>query len=172
MTLRVHTALLLLLAGAVPAVALASGARQAVKARHGEMVILRDVSARHAYRTQPPGMAVIVDPSPRRELGQALGTSTGMEELDEGDYAGLEAGMAQREVAATTVSQVTHQALSVGLGRSLGREGVLSGQRLGGSIGASMGMVGRTTGGIAGQINDALGQFPQAAPAAGNGGGR
>ncbi|WP_251275829.1 hypothetical protein, partial [Enterobacter hormaechei] len=36
----------------------ASGARQGVKAQAGEIVLLRDVSARPAYRMAPPGMAL------------------------------------------------------------------------------------------------------------------
>jgi hypothetical protein len=41
----------------------ASGARQGVKAQPGEIVLLRDVAARPAYRMAPPGMALIADPN-------------------------------------------------------------------------------------------------------------
>ena len=34
----------------------------------GEIVLLRDVAARPAYRMAPPGMALIADPKPQREL--------------------------------------------------------------------------------------------------------
>ena len=43
----------------VGASASASGARQGVKAQPGEIVLLRDVSARPAYRMAPPGMALV-----------------------------------------------------------------------------------------------------------------
>ncbi len=66
----------------VGAGASASGARQGVKAQPGEIVLLRDVSARPAYRMAPPGMALIADPKPQREIATALGasgTTTGMD---------------------------------------------------------------------------------------------
>src|SRR4051794_1727958 len=72
----------------------ASGARQGVKAQPGEIVLLRDVSTRPAYRMQPPGMALIADPSPRKELNSALGVSGGMDELTDADYAAMESGLA------------------------------------------------------------------------------
>lgn len=74
-----------------------SGARQAVKAQPGEIVLLRDVSARPAYRMAPPGMALIADPKPQREIAAALGTRAGsgaMDELSDEDYAGMGAGHA------------------------------------------------------------------------------
>ncbi len=77
------TALLLVGAGAS-----ASGARQGVKAQPGEIVLLRDVSARPAYRMAPPGMALIADPKPQREIATALGaggTTNGMDELSDED---------------------------------------------------------------------------------------
>ena len=48
----------------------ASGARQGVKAQAGEIVLLRD-AARPAYRMAPPGMALIADPKPQREIAMA-----------------------------------------------------------------------------------------------------
>lgn len=147
----------------------ASGARQGVTPRHGEMVLLRDVSTRPAYRSQPPGMALIADPSPQRELGQALGTPTGMEELDDGDYASLGAGMAGQAghghaAPASRVEQLTSAGVQGSLGRVTGRDGVLGSPVLGGG-----GAVGRATGGIAGQVQGALSQFglTPAAPAGG-----
>jgi len=78
----------LLIGAAVSQCALASGARQGVKAQPGEIVLLRDVSTRPAYRPAPPGMALIADPSPRKELGTALGAG-GMSELSDDDYASM-----------------------------------------------------------------------------------
>lgn len=153
---------LMLACMALPAAA--SGARQAVTPRHGEMVLLREVSTRPAYRPQPPGMALIVDPSPQRELGSTLGTATGMEELGEADYASLGAGAPMQGPAGNTISQVTGQAVNGSLGRVLGREGMVSGSRLGGAISGPMGNVGRATAGIADHVRGALGQFPLAQP--------
>lgn len=76
----------------VGASASASGARQGVKAQPGEIVLLRDVSARPAYRMAPPGMALIADPKPQREIAAALGAgapANGMDELSDEDYAGM-----------------------------------------------------------------------------------
>lgn len=150
----------------------ASGARQAVTPRHGEMVLLREVSTRNAYRQQPPGMAVIVDPSPQRELGATLGTSTGMEELDAADYATLGAGTPMHAAGPTgSISTLTGQTVTGSLGRVVGREGVVSGSRLGGAVGAPMGNVSRATSGIADHVRGALAQFPLGQGSA-NGGGR
>ena len=70
-----------LLSGA--AGASASGARQGVKAQPGEIVLLRDVAARPAYRMAPPGMALIADPKPQREIATALGAGTPANAMDE-----------------------------------------------------------------------------------------
>lgn len=143
----------------------ASGARQGVTPRHGEMVLLRDVSTRPAYRQQPPGMAVIVDPSPQRELGHALGTPTGMEELDEGDYAvlgaGVGAGGLPHGAPPSRVEQLAASSVQGSLGRTVGRDSML------GNLGGSTGAVGRATGGIAGQVQGALSQFGLVQPAPG-----
>lgn len=151
----------------------ASGGRKGVHARPGEMVILREVPTRHAYRAKPPAMAIIVDPSPKREIAQTLGTAGGMQELGEDDYAAMGAGMASPSDAPvpTTVGQMTHQALGGGLGRVMGRDGVLGGDRISGSLGAPISTVGRTTAGIAGHISQALAQFPLGQAPAGKGNG-
>lgn len=153
------------------ALVLASGARQGVTPRHGEMVLLRDVSTRPAYRQQPPGMALIADPSPRRELAQTLGTPDGMQELDDQEYASLGASPPATLTAGTsTVSQIAGQALGQSLGRVTGRDGVLSGDRLGGAIGGPTGAIGRTTGSLANTITGALAQFPMGQPGKPGGG--
>ncbi|UUS13784.1 hypothetical protein NMB32_17935 [Stenotrophomonas sp. CD2] len=93
----------------------ASGARQGVKPQPGEIVLLRDVSARPAYRMAPPGMALIADPKPQREIAAALGAggpAIGMDELSDEDYAGMGAGRASPgRTGGTTVERVTQQAL-------------------------------------------------------------
>nr|WP_295380648.1 hypothetical protein [uncultured Stenotrophomonas sp.] len=118
-----------------------------MKPQPGEIVLLRDVSARPAYRMAPPGMALIADPKPQREIAAALGSggsSPGMDELSDDDYAGMGAGHTVMVAApgGTTVERVTQQAL----GGTLGRGGD--------------GMVGSSTRGIADTVRGALAQFP------------
>ncbi|HEQ1702414.1 MULTISPECIES: hypothetical protein [Stenotrophomonas] len=144
-----------------------SGARQAVKAQPGEIVLLRDVSARPAYRMAPPGMALIADPKPQREIAAALGTRAGsgaMDELSDEDYAGMGAGHAAPASApgGTTVERVTQQALGGTLGRS--SDG-MAGSSLGGAMSGPLGAVGNSTRGIGDTVRGALAQFPLQGPA-------
>lgn len=160
--------LALLLALACPLAATASGARQGVKAQPGEIVLLRDVSTRPAYRMAPPGVALIADPKPQREIATVLGSgggSNGMDELSDDDYAGLGAGQSGVVSApgGTTVERVTQQALGGTLGRS--GDGVLGGSSLGGAMSGPLGAVGSTTRGIGDTVRGALSQFPLGAPA-------
>ena len=62
----------------------AGDARQSVKARQGEIVLLRAVSTRLATRMQPAGMALLVDPRPNRELKSVLGASSELDDLQIG----------------------------------------------------------------------------------------
>ena len=145
----------------------ASGARQGVKAKPGEIVLLRDVSTRPAYRPAPPGMALIADTSPSKELGGALGPGS-MDELGDADYAALGSGMVdpQHQVQGqTTVERVTGGMVGSTLGRVSGEDGMLSGSRLSQTIGGPMGTVSRATGGIGEQVRGALAQFPRGQPA-------
>jgi hypothetical protein len=165
-----HTTLWLLAAAlVVPAAASASGARQGVKAQPGEIVLLRDVSARPAYRPAPPGMALIADPSPRREIGHALGTSTGMDELSDDDYASLGsntgAGIPRNT---TTIERVTGHTVNGTLGK-VTDSGMLSSGQFSNTIGGPMGAVGNATRGIGDQVRGALAQFPLGQPAGGPG---
>ncbi|KAA8993444.1 hypothetical protein FJU31_18515 [Stenotrophomonas cyclobalanopsidis] len=164
--------LALLLALSCPLAAAASGARQGVKAQPGEIVLLRDVAARPAYRMAPPGMALIADPKPQHEIATALGSgggSSGMDELSDDDYAGLGAGQTGRMAApgGTTVERVTHQALGGTLGRS--SDGALGGNSLGGAMSGPLGAVGNTTRGIGDTVRGALAQFPLGAAPQGGG---
>ncbi|HBK45004.1 MAG TPA: hypothetical protein DDZ67_00925, partial [Xanthomonadaceae bacterium] len=122
--------LLLVVLIAVPLAAQASGARQGVTRQPGEIVLLRDVSARPAYRPAPPGVALIADPSPRREVGQMLGLS----ELSDDDYAamgsGSTAGTGVQAGAGTTVERMTGPVVNATPGRVAGSDGVLSGSQL------------------------------------------
>lgn len=145
----------------------ASGARQGVKAQAGEIVLLRDVSARPAYRMAPPGMALIADPKPQREIAMALGTAgaaSGMDELSEQEYAGIGAGQSASVAApgGTTVERITQQALGGTLGRS--GDGSVGGS-LGGALGGPLGAVGSSTRSVADTVRGALAQFPLQGPA-------
>lgn len=141
----------------VPLDADASGARRSDKANHGEIVVLRDVSARHAYRRMPPAMAIIVDPSPRSELAYALGTG----ELTDDEYAALGAGHGAAPIAGpTTVERMTHHAVGGSLHVLTGDSGVVSGASISGSVSVPMGAVHSATRGIAGHVTGALAQFP------------
>ena len=162
------TQLLLLALSGAPLAALAADAHVGVQPRHGEMVLLRDVNARPAYRPAPPGIALIVDPTPRRELAQSLGTG----ELSDDDFAALSSGqqLAPDHADAAVPARLTGQALAGTLGRATGEGGALSGSGLGRTIGVPMGTVGGATRGIGDRITGALAQFPLgAAPAAGAG---
>jgi hypothetical protein len=168
-TLHRYAALIgiLLVSTAVTESALASGARQGVKPQPGEIVLLRDVSARPAYRPAPPGMALIADPSPRRELGSALGAG-GMSELSDDDYAAMGSGMADGLAnghGQTTVERVTTGVVGGTLGRVTGGDGMLSGNQMTRAIGGPMGAVGGATRGIGDQVRGALAQFPLGQPA-------
>jgi len=156
---------------ACPAVAGASGARQGVNARPGEMVLLRDVHARTAYRPAPPGIALIADPSPQREVSAALGTSNGMAELSDDDFAGLGAGQgaAPAHTGSTTVERVTTTALGGAVGRlGSGNGGMISGNQISGALSGPLSAMGNSTRGIGDTVRGALAQFPMGgAPAGG-----
>ncbi len=168
-TLHRYAALigLLLVSTVASEAVMASGARQGVKPQPGEIVLLRDVSTRPAYRMAPPGMALIADPSPRKELGSALGAG-GMSELSDDDYAAMGSGMAGSQMAGhgqTTVERVTTGMVGGTLGRVVGDDGMLSGGQLSRAIGGPMGAVGGATRGIGDQVRGALAQFPLGQPA-------
>ena len=74
--LPVAIAVLCLAASPLPQ-ARAADAHIGVHPEKGEMVLLRDVSPRAAYRPAPPGIALIVDPKPNREIHGSLGSLVG-----------------------------------------------------------------------------------------------
>lgn len=162
MTCRIPPGLVLILATAAlaPGLAPAADSRTGVHPRHGEMVLLRDVNARHAYRPAPPSVALIVDPTPNRELHHALGTG----ELSDADFAAISSG--QRLGAAgpaSTVERSIGNALGVGLGTGSSRAehgGAMSGDGFGGAMSGPLGTVGTTTRGIGNHVTGALSQFP------------
>lgn len=153
----IATLLLLLASGH----ARAADAHVAAKAEHGEIVLLREVPARHAYRAQPDALALIVDPSPAPELERMLGLG----ELSDADYAAIGAGAAPAEGdgSTTTVERMTGMALG-GLGAmTRARDGTAAGGLRG------IGMVGATVRGIGSQVQGALARMPVPAPPQGGG---
>src|SRR5690554_6872652 len=100
-------------AALLPGVAEAADARAGVHVRHGEMTLLRDVHARHAYRPAPKGIALIVDPTPNREINQALGTG----EMSDADFAALSSGHSLSRVRPASGIDVT---VNNALGTTLG----------------------------------------------------
>ena len=138
------------------AAAVAADAHKAVQAKPGEIVLLRDVATRPAYRQAPPGMALIVDPSPRHELANALGT----DELSDADYASLSAtSNAPAGSHATTVERIVGGTLKGSVGASPSRNGA-AGNGFSNVISGPVGAVGNTTRGIGNQVQGALSQIP------------
>lgn len=146
----------------LPAVVIAADAHQAVKAKPGDIVVLRNVNARPAYRPAPPGMALMVDPSPQHELGRALGT----EELSDADYASLGATPSGRGSSTTVVERVVSGALGGALGGSTGGRNGVAGNGVSNVVSGPLGAVGNTTRGISDQVRGALSQLPGMTPAA------
>lgn len=141
----------------LPGAATAADAHTGVVAEHGEMVLLRDVSTRHAYGPMPPGIAIIVDSSPRTEINNMLGTG----ELSDDEYASLGATPNLGAAPSTTmVEKVTARGINGSLG-SLGSDAGAFGH--GGvtqPIGVHVGAVGTATRGIADQVTGALSHVP------------
>jgi hypothetical protein len=142
--------------------AFAADAHQAVKPKPGDIVVLRNVSTRPAYRPAPPGMALMVDPSPRHEITRALGT----EELSDADYASLDAtAPGLRGGHGTVVEQMVGGALGSTLNGGSGHPGV-SGNGVSNVVAGPLGAVGNTTRGIGDQVRGALSQLPGMTPSA------
>lgn len=137
----------------------AQDAHRAVQAKHGEMVLIRSVPTRVATRPAPPGMALIVDPRPNRQIDAALGTHTQAAadgELGDADIAALGAspmGSAMRALGARPANVLAMDPNHPGAG---GRNDI-SGAAPGGS---PMGAVGNATRGIGDQVQRALGAMP------------
>ncbi len=135
----------------------AGDARIGVHAKHGEMVLLRNVDARHAYRPAPPGIALIVDPTPTREVQTVhqAGALTG--ELTDADFAAMVGGTAPRIAEAT---QAIGGVLGVATDGSSNTRIDSSGVAGMGALSSPLGAVGGVTGGIGASVKGALSQFP------------
>lgn len=156
---------------AAPCAADAAGARNGVETKHGEMTLLRDVNARHAYRPVPPGMATIADPKPNREIDRTLGNG----ELSDADFAALDSGNRLElpgRAGDAALERVTATAVAGSLGAATdGHRGAVSGAGINSALGAPLGAVGTATRGIGGHLEGALSRFPLGtAPGNGNGG--
>ncbi|EIL96999.1 MULTISPECIES: hypothetical protein [Rhodanobacter] len=142
------------------------GARAGVKAKPGEIVLLRDVATRPAYR-QPlsPGMALIVNPSPRQQIDNSLGLGQG--ELSDADVANLGATPRQGN---TAIGRVLDRALGTNLGHSAsGNSGMVARNGVSNVVDGSTGSIGPATRGIGEQVTSALSQLPLSTAAAGIG---
>lgn len=131
----------------------ASGARKGDKAQPGEIVLLRNVATRPAVRMHPPGMAVLVDPSPRGEIEHALG------EMSDDEYGAAASGQAPMvgDLAARIGNGHGEGALGAALGLLTRGDGTIPAGRLAGTVG---GTVGAATRGIDASVRGALGQLP------------
>lgn len=146
-----------LLAAALAWLPLAAGhaadAHRAVQAQPGDIVVLRQVPTRPADRQAPPGMALMVSPSPKREVTAALGNH----ELSEADYAGLDAASPTSDrMQDTAMGRSLEGMLVRGSGNSIGTAGT----GVSSVVADPAGAVGRAAGGIGEQVQGALAQLP------------
>lgn len=160
---------LLLPLGLAAGNAWSAGARTGVHVHHGEMVVLREVSNRHAVRAMPPGIGLIVDPTPNRQLMPALAGG----ELSDADFLALDTGQQVRgpmraSGIATPVTQVLAGTLGGGA-NARSASGLQSAGSLGAASGGVLGAVGSTTRGIGSHVTGALSQLPFGQPTQGKG---
>ena len=147
----------LALAGSPLLQAQAADAHVGVHPGKGEMVLLRDVSARPAYRPAPPGIALIVDPTPNREINASLGTG----EMSDDEFAGMATGQIGANGAqASLPARIVDRALGGSVGGLAGANGSLSGDGIARGVGGVTGTLGGATRSIAPTITGALSQFP------------
>lgn len=131
----------------------AGDARKGVKAAHGEIVLLRDVSTRPATRMQPPGMALLVDPRPNRSLNAVLGQGA---MLSDAEIATLSAspvrGTTQR--VGNTITQMLGAATTTTGGvRQAPNRNAPTGMQ-------PMGAIGQATRGLGNTMQQAMGAIP------------
>ena len=131
----------------------AADAHQAVQAQPGDIVLLRTVPTRPAYRPAPPGMALMVSPSPRSEVDASLGAY----ELSDEDFAQLGASPSP---AANLPSNAAGHALDAMLVRGTGSATTVTGNGVSKTVAAPIGAVGDATRGFGDQVQGALAQLP------------
>lgn len=138
----------------------AGDARIGVHPKHGEMVLLRNVDARPAYRPAPPGIALIVDPTPTREV--QIVHQAG--ELTDADFAAMVGATAPRAGEATqAIGSVLGTATATDGNRRVDSSGVAGMSALSSPLGA----VGGVTGNVGASVRGALSQFPLGTKAGG-----
>ncbi|MGN2253789.1 hypothetical protein ACFWZ4_10465 [Frateuria sp. GZRe12] len=129
----------------------AADAHRAVDARPGDIVLLRTVSTRPAARPAPPGMALMVSPSPQPEILASLGGG----ELSDDDIARLGATPPTSAQLRSIVSQALDGMLVGGSGGN-----TVAGTGVSNTVAAPLGAVGNATRGIGDQVQGALAQMP------------
>jgi hypothetical protein len=159
-------------AAALPVAAQAgdgAGARRGVQAKPGEIVLLRNAAARPADRAPvSPGVALIVNPSPRGQVDAALGL--GGDEISDADFASLSATpRAPQTHGGGTVNRAIDGALAGSMGGTSRPGGDVSGNGVSNVVGGPMGAVGNATRGIGSQVTGALSQLPLSGLPAGGG---
>lgn len=126
----------------------AAGVSYQVDAQPGDIVVFRNVPARPAARSMPPGKALMINPKPNSEITQGLGAV----ELSNAGIAGIVAGQGQG--ANHGIGGLAERVVSDGLGVLTGSGGTASaGGVPTGSLG---GTVGAATGGIGQSVTGAL----------------
>ncbi|MGN6280887.1 hypothetical protein [Frateuria sp.] len=129
----------------------AADAHRAVVAKPGDIVLLRNVSTRAAVRPAPPGMALMVSPSPQPEILASLGSG----ELSDDDIAQLGATPVPTAQLQSTVGRALDGMLVRGSGGT-----TVAGNGVSNTVTAPIGAVGNATRGIGDQVQGALAQLP------------
>lgn len=144
---------LVVLAGA-PLAGRAADAHRAVAAKPGDIVLLRTVSTRPAARPAPPGMALMVSPSPQPEILASLGSG----ELSDQDIAQMGASPSAGAQPQSTVARTLDGMLVRGNGGTT----TVAGNGMSNTVAAPVGAVGNATRGLTDQVQGALSQLPLA----------
>jgi hypothetical protein len=161
-------ALAMLLLPAAASAGDGAGARQGVQARPGEIVLLRNVATRPADRPPvAPGMALIVDPSPRGQVDTALGL--GSDEMSDADFASLSATPRANQGRGGTVDRAINGALGNAAGGNAHAGNTVAGNGVSNVVSGPMGAVGNATRGIGDRVTGALSQLPLSGLPAGGG---
>jgi hypothetical protein len=129
----------------------AADAHRAVDAKPGDIVLLRTVPARPAARPAPPGMALMVSPSPQSDILASLGSG----ELSDEDIAQLGATPSPTAQLQSTVGHTLDGMLVRSSGGS-----TVAGNGVSNTVTAPIGAIGTATRGIGDQVQGALAQLP------------
>ncbi len=140
-----------------PATLHAADAHQGVHAKPGEIVLLRAVPTRHAVRRAPPGMALLVDPTPNAQLNAALGDM----ELSDRETGAINAPVqAATRVLGATLAPNSIPAATHGSGSHPTPRGTATNT-------TPLSVVGSATRGVGSSITGALQALPFGKPAGG-----